>query len=293
MRLWTILPDEKLTDDRAYLLGCLKGVFDDVETTWVSRIGGDLKEASRPPDLILNLVSAHNRDLLDRIDTLAARYGIPLSPNSEAAWRTEDKRTYLDDYPDVIPPTRIAHDMVEIKAALAEFGGDIVVKDPFGMRGENSERVAGIDDLETARRMFAQSICGEQSLIVQPYLSGFAKGDKRIILQRSPRDDFEIIGHYMRKPPPGGWKSNIRNGGIMLRADITTAEREMALDIAARTGMDHVGLDLASHDGRLYYIEHNQGYGGIIDFDLDRGVRNVARCAEFLYHLAKHGRPDT
>jgi hypothetical protein len=49
---------------------------------------------------------------------------------------------------------------------------------------------------------------------------------------------------------------------------------------------------MAAHAGRLYYIEHNQGYGGIIDFDLQRDTRNVRHCADFLLHLARHGRPD-
>lgn len=292
MRLWILLPDEKLTDDRAYLIGHLQTLFDEIEFTTVSRFAPGVPHPERRPDMILNLISSRSRALLRDIDSKALLYGVPLSPPSEGSWRTEDKRTYLVDFPDVSPPTVVAKSIEDVEAARRKFGGDIVVKDPFGMRGEGIERISSAADLQLARRLLEHTIGDTGQLVVQPYMSGFAKGDKRVIVQRTPANSFEIIAYFRREPPEGGWKSNLRNGGHVSRCELSDAEAELALSIAPRTGIDHAGLDISEHAGRLYYIEHNQGYGGISDFDIDRGAKCVHRCGRFILHVARSGRPD-
>ena len=72
-----------------------------------------------------------------------------------------------------------------------------------------------------------------------------------------------------------------------MRTELTEEEHKLAIELAPRTGIDNISFDFANHDGRLYCIEHNQGYGGIIDFDLDRGVRCVQKIGEFLMYLAE------
>ncbi|MEM6579211.1 MAG: hypothetical protein AAF678_12020 [Pseudomonadota bacterium] len=292
MKLWIILPDAKITDDRAYLVGYLKCAFDEVMITWADRFALYADPPPARPDVILNLVSARSRALLEDIDSKAAAFGVPVSPPARGSWRTEDKRTYLEDFSDVSPPAKIVYSMAEFEAARSEFGGDVVIKDPLGDRGAGVERVTSAEDSHIAKQMFGTTILGTEELIVQPYLSGFSKGDKRILLQRMPDNSFEIVAYICRKPPPGGWKSNIRAGGRTERTELTEEERALALSLAARTGVDNASIDIAEHDGRLWYIEHNQGYGGIIDYDLDRDKDNVRLTAAFLKHIAQHGRPD-
>ena len=287
MRLWALLPDESLTDDRSYLMGYLKGVFDEIAVSWVDRRADTVAPPAAPPDLILNLVNARNSNLLKAIDAIAADFGVPVSPQSRGAWRTEDKRSYLEDFPDVSPPTVLARSLEEVAEAQVRFGGDVVVKDPFGYRGREVERLRTEDDLKIAARLMQDSLCNTGELLVQPYLSGFSNGDKRVIAQRTPEDGFEVIAYILRKPPDGGWKSNLRCGGHSVRTELTQEEHDLAIELAPRAGVDNVSFDLAKHDGRLYYIEHNQGYGGIIDFDLDRGVRCVEKVGDFLLHLAR------
>ncbi|MGF1544221.1 MAG: RimK family alpha-L-glutamate ligase [Parvularculaceae bacterium] len=291
LRLWAILQDEAITDDRAYLLGYLKSAFDDVMTTRAARTADAAPPPSRRPDVVLNLVSSRSRALLADIDAKAAAYGAAVSSPSQGAWRTEDKRTYLEDFPDVSPPTVVAKDFEAVRAAWAAFGGDVVVKDAFGDRGRGVERISTEDELSKAEAVREAAAGETRDLIVQPYLSGFSRGDKRVVLQRTPDDDFKIIAAIERRPPPGGWKSNLRAGGQAFRTDLTDEEAAFALALAPRAGIDKVGLDIATHDDRLYYLEHIQGYGGIVDYDLDRGVTGVALCAAFLRHLAEHGRP--
>ncbi len=293
MRTWVILPEDKLTDDRVCLIGYLKASFDEVIVSHAARTAEAVEAPPARPDAILNLVSARSRTLLEDIDAKARHLGIPVSPPSRGSWRAEDKRTYLEDFPDVSPPTLIVRNLDEVRDAWQHFGGDVVVKDPMGDRGNGIERVRSAEDIEIARAMLQTTICGTGELIVQPYMSDFTQGDKRIVLQRMPDNSFEIIAYFFRQPPPGGWKSNIRNGGISLPTKLTDAEAAFALDLAPRAGIDNVGFDVAQHDGRLYYIEHNQGYGGIIDFDVHWGVRSVRHCAAVIGHIARHGRPGS
>jgi glutathione synthase/RimK-type ligase-like ATP-grasp enzyme len=291
MRAWVLVPNEPLTDDRAYLLGHLKGVFDDIETAFVDRHAERAPAPEQRPDLILNLVGGLSQDLLDDLQANAEHLQVPLSPSPAAARRSDDKRTYLQDFRDVSPETRIARDLDEVRSALTDFGA-IVVKDPFGMRGKGVERVCSEADLPIASELLANTTNDVAEIIVQPFLSGFARGDKRIIIQRSPNNGFQIIGQLFRKPPPGEWKSGLRSGGQAFRTELTEAEAELALKVAPRTGLDNVTLDIGEHEGKLFYIEHNQGYGGIVDFDLDRGASAVSACGDFLLHLARHGRPS-
>ena len=287
MKIWIIL-----TDDRAYLVGFLKGQFDTVWVTSATRIAPKCPLPPERPDVILNLVGSRNPELLAYIDQQAKAWGVPVSPPSRGAWRTEDKRTYLEDFPDVSPPTRVVSTMAELEQAWRDFGGDIVVKDPFGYRGDGVLRIGTADDLSIAANLMQSNIRGTDDLVVQPYFSGFSKGDKRVVLQRTPDNSFVITAYIGRVPPEGGWKSNIREGGHCISVELTDEERDFAVALAPRAGVDNVGFDIAWHDSRLWYIEHNHGYGGIIDYDLDRDACNVRLTSEFLHHIARHGRPD-
>jgi glutathione synthase/RimK-type ligase-like ATP-grasp enzyme len=292
VRLWIITPDEPITDDRAYMCGYLKHVFDDVMVTRVARDATESSPPPHPPDAVLNVVSTHSKALLESIESHANEAGAALSSPTRAAWRAEDKRTYVEDFTDISPPTRIARTLDDVRAAFEEFGGDIVVKDPFGMRGRGTERISSEGDLVVAEKVAENAVGPTRELIVQPFMSGFATGDKRIITQKSPDGHVEIIAHIMRRPPLGSWKCNIRSGGVVEQTDLTEAERAIALEVASRTGLDNTAMDIARHEGRLYYIEHNNSAGGIIDYDLGRNERGVAKIGAFLRHIAVHGRPD-
>lgn len=292
LRLWIITPSEPITDDRAYMCGYLKHVFEDVMVTRVARDAIESPPPPRPPHAVLSIVSTHSHALLESIESHAHDAGAALSSPTRAAWRAEDKRTYVEDFADISPPTRIARTLDDVRAAFEEFGADIVVKDPFGMRGRGTERISSEGDLVIAEKVAENAVGPTRELIVQPFMHGFATGDKRIITQKAPDGRIEIIAHIMRRPPPGSWKCNIRSGGVVEQTDLTDAERAIALEVAARTGLDNTAMDIGEHEGRLYYIEHNNSAGGIIDYDLGRDERGVEKIGAFLRHLAENGRPD-
>jgi glutathione synthase/RimK-type ligase-like ATP-grasp enzyme len=292
MRLWIVTPSDPITDDRAYIFGYLKHVFDDVMVTRLARDAIESPPPPRPPHAVLNILSTRSHSVLESIESHARHAGAALSSPTRAAWRAEDKRTYVEDFADISPPTRIAATMDEVRQAFEEFGGDIVVKDPFGDRGRGTERISSEGDLSIAETVTQNAVGPTRDLIVQPFMHGFAAGDKRIITQKAPDGRIEIIAHIMRRPPPGSWKCNIRSGGMLEQTDLTDAECAIALEVAARTGLDNTAMDIAEHEGRLYYIEHNNSAGGIIDYDLGRDERGVEKIGAFLRHIAEHGRPD-
>lgn len=291
LRLWILTPDAPFTDDRAYVFGYLKHVFDDVMVTRVARDAMEVAPPPRRPDVVLNVSLARSYPLLLSIEAHALAAGAALSPPTRAAWCAEDKRTYLEDFADLCPPSRIARDIEDVCSAFEDFGGDIVVKDPFGERGRGTERISSRADLGIAEAIAAAAVGPTRELVVQPFMSGFLDGDRRIITQRTPGGGLEIIGHIMRKPAPGDWKCNLSSGGLLELSELTDAECEMAMEIASRTGLDNTAMDIAAHAGRLYYIEHNAAWGGIIDHDLGRGARGVEKIGTFLRFLAERGRP--
>jgi hypothetical protein len=292
LRLWIVIPSDPITDDRAYVIGFLKHAFDDVMVTRVPRDAVEAPPPPRPPHAVLNIMSTHSYPLLESIESHSRDAGAALSSPTRASWRAEDKRTYIEDFADISPPTRIASTMDDARAAFAEFGRDIVVKDPFGMRGRGTERIRSEADLVIAEQVAQNAVGPTRELIVQPFMHGFAAGDKRIITQKAPDGRTEIIAYIMRRPPPGSWKCNIRAGGVVEQTDLTDAECAIALEVATRTGLDNTAMDIGQHEGRLYYIEHNNAAGGIVDYDLGRNERGVAKIAAFLRHVAENGRPD-
>ena len=175
---------------------------------------------------------------------------------------------------------------------MAGLGRDLVVKDPLGRAGDGVERIRDERDFPIASRLLETTIMGTGELVAQPYLSGFSKGDKRIIVQRFPDGLFGIIAFIGRRPPRHGWKNNVSLGGSIFLPDIADEEAELVLRLAPRANLDNIAYDIGAHDGRLYYIEHNAGYGGIIDFDLGRGALSVRHCVAFLAHLAREGRTE-
>jgi glutathione synthase/RimK-type ligase-like ATP-grasp enzyme len=288
MRSWVLIGDESPSDDTAYMLGHLTAVFDRVE---ISRCG---RFDHRPPipadgaDLIVQLMPTRSRSFFEQLDAVAAELQIPLSNPAKAAWRALDKRCYVADYPDIIPRTLVARDMAELRAAREALGGDVVVKDPLGAGADGVDRVCRDADLAYAERLLAASPTGD--LVVQEFCTGFTRGDKRIMVQRSPDGGREIVGQFRRVPPEGGWKSNLSGGGRMERCDLTDDEIRLAYQAAEIAALDYVGLDVGEHDGRYLLIETNHRYGGLIDYDLDRNARAIGKVGRFLAHLASHGR---
>jgi len=80
--------------------------------------------------------------------------------------------------------------------------------------------------------------------------------DLRVILI-----DYQPILAYWRESPPGSFKTNIFQGGIIHFENIPREVMGIAQEIARKCRFDDVGLDFIRHHGKWYLIEANMKYG--------------------------------
>ena len=289
MNPWILIGEPPVSEDTAYLLG---RVTSRSHAAYVTRTG-ELDGAPPPPpqsiDIILNRSFNTQASFLLGLDALAADLGIAVCNPGAAALRACDKRSYPEDFPDVIPETRVAGTGDALRTAWQAFGGDVVVKDPFGKHGKQVERLRSESDLAAGDSLLAESRCGE--LVVQPFCGGFLEGDKRVIVQRRPEGGYQAVAWFQRVPRPGGWKSNVSAGGTVRDCPLDEEEIALAEGLAERCGLDYVGLDIARHDGRILLIETNAYTGGHINFDVERRQHTGDAFAEMVAWLARDGRP--
>ncbi|MEX0922283.1 MAG: hypothetical protein WD489_08725 [Rhodovibrionaceae bacterium] len=288
MKTWVLANPPPVSEDTAYLLGRVTSRSSEVVVTQVGELD---REVPPPPvgvEVILNRSFNTQAEFLLGLDALAERCGVRVCNPGAATLAACDKRSYIADYADVIPETRIAGSRAALRRVWEELGGDIVIKEPFGKHGKQVERLRAPADLPAAEALLAQSRCGE--LVAQRFCSGFLAGDKRVIVQRRPEGGYAALAWFQRVPRPGGWKSNVSAGGSVVDCDLSAEEMTLAEALAARSGLDYVGLDLARHERRTLLIETNSYTGGHVNFDIVRRERTGDIFAELIAHLASQGR---
>ncbi len=288
MKTWILANPPPVSEDTAYLIGRVTSHSDRVTVTYVAEQDREIPAPPPGIEVILNRSFNTQPDFLLGLDDLAARLGIAVCNPGAATLAACDKRSYIDDYPDVIPETRVVDSRDALRAAWRELGGDIVVKEPFGKHGKQVERLHSAEDLPAAEALLAASRCG--ALVAQTFCSGFLAGDKRVIAQRDPAGGYRAVAWFQRVPCPGGWKSNVSAGGSVIDCDLSASEIALAEELAARSGLDYVGLDLAEHQGRVLLIETNSYTGGHVNFDIQRRASTGDAFAAFVAQLARQGR---
>lgn len=80
--------------------------------------------------------------------------------------------------------------------------------------------------------------------------------DLRVILV-----NYQPVLAYWRHKPPGGFKTNLFQGGTISFKDVPDEAIELARCLARKTRFNDVGLDLIHHEDRWYLIEANMNYG--------------------------------
>lgn len=290
MKLWVLTTPPPASEDTAYLIGratsrCTKVL--------VSRVAGDAETPPSPPgeqiDAILNRSFNPQPSFLSALDALAADCGVPVINPGAATLRACDKRTYVDDFPGMIPQSRVVHSLEEIAKLQDDLGDELVLKDPYGKHGKDIIRFAGEQDSAEALALLAKTPQG--GVVAQAFCRGFIAGDKRVIVQRDGEGGFEITAWFKRVPEAGGWKSNVSAGGSIVPCELDEEERELALEVAEIAQLDYVGIDMARENGRCLLIETNAYTGGHINFDTERRAHSGDDFACMILRLAEEGRP--
>ncbi len=160
--------------------------------------------------------------------------------NDPAHVRNAPEKIFVNEFPDLMPPTLITRDLAEIKAFRAEHG-DIVMKPLYGHGGGAVFRVTR-DDLNFGSLYDMFAVTFREQWVVQAWLPAVKEGDKRIILV-----DGEFAGAVNRVPAADDLRSNMVRGGAPKATDLTARERHicerLGLHLRAR-GLLLVGIDV-------------------------------------------------
>jgi glutathione synthase len=162
--------------------------------------------------------------------------------------RNAPEKVFVTLFPELMPPTLVTRDLGEIRAFRAEHG-DIVMKPLYGHGGGAVFRVTA-DDLNFGSLYDMFSVTFREPWVVQKWIPGVKRGDKRIILV-----DGKFAGAVNRVPAADDLRSNMVRGGAAEATDLTPREREICdrLGPALRErGLLFTGIDVI--DGWLTEI---------------------------------------
>jgi glutathione synthase len=161
--------------------------------------------------------------------------------NQPGAIREHSEKLSITEYPDLIPPTLVTRDLVEVEAFHATHS-DIVIKPLDGMGGMGVFRV-GSDGLNLASIVETLGENGARTLMVQRFLPEIAQGDKRVLLIAG-----EVIPYALARIPQGTEiRGNLAAGGKGVAMPLTAQEMKVAQYLAPllwQKGLFLVGLDL-------------------------------------------------
>jgi glutathione synthase len=154
--------------------------------------------------------------------------------------RNAPEKLFVTEFADLIPPTLITSDAIEIRE-FRERHKDIILKPLYGNGGAGVFRIGPHDEnLGALLEMFTQFY--REPVIVQRYLPEVRQGDKRIILV-----DGEFAGAINRVPAKGEARSNMHVGGRPEKTELTPREMEICAKIGPelkRRGLIFTGIDV-------------------------------------------------
>jgi glutathione synthase len=160
--------------------------------------------------------------------------------NDPAHVRNAPEKMFVNEFPQLMPPTLLTRDLAEIKAFRSEHG-DIVMKPLYGHGGGAVFRLTREDlNFGSLYDMFATTF--REPWVIQKFLPEVRDGDKRIILV-----DGEFAGAVNRVPAPDDLRSNMVRGGSPKETELTPREREICRTLGPelrKRGLLFVGIDV-------------------------------------------------
>jgi len=192
-----------------------------------------------PPFDLSYVTSTH---LLERIHPRT------LVVNDPASVRNAPEKIFVMEFPQLMPPTLITRNLAEIRAFRAEHK-DIVMKPLYGHGGGAVFRLTR-DDLNFGSLYDLFAVTFREQWVVQAFVPGIRKGDKRIILV-----DGEYAGAVNRIPADDDLRSNMVRGGAPAATELTAKEKEICATLGPalrQRGLLLVGIDVI--DGYLTEI---------------------------------------
>jgi glutathione synthase len=192
-----------------------------------------------PPFDIAYITATH---MLERLPARTLVVNDPISV------RNAPEKLFVTHFPQLMPPTLITRDKLEIEAFREEFGA-IVMKPLHGHGGAAVLRVLP-EDPNFGSMFDLFSVTFREPWVVQRFLPKITEGDKRIILIEG-----EAAGAINRVPAINDLRSNMVRGGAAKPTDLSEREQEICATIGPELrarGLILVGIDVI--DGNLTEI---------------------------------------
>jgi RimK family alpha-L-glutamate ligase len=146
-----------------------------------------------------------------------------------------------------IPRTIVCQTADAAMEAMAELGGDIVLKPLFGAEGRGITR---LNDEALALRAFKMLEQLGAVLYLQEFVTHEGADLRLLVLGQ------RVLG--MRRRNPLDWRTNVSRGATAEPLEVTPELADLAHRAAAAVGAPLAGVDLLpGADGRLYAIEVN------------------------------------
>ena len=159
--------------------------------------------------------------------------------NNPKSVRNISEKFYSINFLKMMPPTIFTENIQEIKKFLKK-NRKIVIKPIHGFAGKNILFIQNrLNNLSISRYLKSFG-----TVMVQKYLPGVIKGDKRIFIING-----KICGAIQRIPSKGSILSNISQGGTAVKTKLNLKEKKVANTIAKEFKKENIffaGIDLVS-----------------------------------------------
>ena len=159
--------------------------------------------------------------------------------NNPKSVRNISEKFYSINFLKMMPPTIFTENIQEIKKFLKK-NRKIVIKPIHGFAGKNILFIQNrLNNLSISRYLKSFG-----TVMVQKYLPGVKKGDKRIFIING-----KVCGAIQRIPSKGSILSNISQGGTAVKTKLNFKEKKVANTIAKELKKENIffaGIDLVS-----------------------------------------------
>ncbi|MBS0352813.1 MAG: glutathione synthase [Proteobacteria bacterium] len=170
----------------------------------------------------------------------AAKAGARIFNNPESI-RDHSEKLAILEFPQFIPPTRVARAAADVNAFI-DAHGDTILKPLDGMGGSQIFRVRADDP---NRNVIIETLTQEErrTIMAQAYLPAISGGDKRVLIIGGKVIPYSLA----RIPKAGETRGNLAAGGRGVAMPLTDGERAIAEYLAPilwARGLLIVGLDV-------------------------------------------------
>jgi glutathione synthase len=161
--------------------------------------------------------------------------------NQPQGLRDLSEKLAILEFPELIPRSFLLRTVGDLRDALAELGGQMILKPVFGFGGrEVLIAREGDPNLSTLFELATRD--GRTWTIAQEFVPAAKHGDKRILLV-----DGSPIGAVLRVPAEGELRNNFHAGGSPVHTELSPRDREICGRVGPfvrERGQFFVGIDV-------------------------------------------------